>query len=109
MIKQTQFLIYAGILMLAAAPNSFADKKPSRTIGDSRFIAAVPSPGYPEGIAVSKGKIYVSGPAVFGATVASTIHVYDLDTGAFLNDITIQGQPVFLRALSCITADDQGD
>jgi sugar lactone lactonase YvrE len=83
--------------------------QPSRPFGDSRVIAPVPFPGYPEGIVVSKGKIYVSGPAAFGINVPSTIHVYDLDTGTFLQDITIQGQPAFLKALSCITADKEGN
>jgi sugar lactone lactonase YvrE len=108
MTRPTQFLAgltYAGVLLLASAPYSFADN--SRPIGDSRFIAAVPFPGYPEGIVVKDGRIYVSGPAAFGFSDPSTIHVYSQATGAFIKDIAIQGQPAYLRALSCLAADDE--
>src|SRR6185369_3631930 len=97
----------AGVLALTMAPNVLADNP--RPIGDSRFIAAVPFPGYPEGIVVKDGRVYVSGPAAFGipGNPPSTIHVYDQRTGAALPDITIQNQPADTpRALSCIAADD---
>jgi len=84
-----------------------------RPVGDSRVVGAVPFPGYPEGIVVSKGKIYVSGPAVFGVPeneAQSVIHVYDLDTGAYERNIPIQNQPANApRAQSCIAADNQGN
>src|ERR1017187_7496476 len=102
---------WAGFLLLVTVSISLADN--GRPIGDSRFIAAVPFPGYPEGIVVKDGRIYVSGPAAFGVPgnfVPSTIHVYSLATGEFLKDITIQNQPPNgLHALSCIAADDNGN
>ena len=107
-------LACAGMLALTTAPRGMADDdSPLRPLGNSRFIAAVPFPGYPEGIVVKDGRIYVSGPAAFGVPgnfVPSTIHVYDEWSGAFLRDITIQGQPANgLHALSCIAADDDGN
>jgi sugar lactone lactonase YvrE len=104
--------VCAGALLIATAQNSIAAGAP-RPIGDSRVIAPVPFPGYPEGIVVSNGRIYVSGPAAFGVPgnfVPSIIHVYDLATGAALPDIVMQGQPALgLHALSCITADNEGN
>jgi sugar lactone lactonase YvrE len=104
--------VCAGALLLTTAQNSLA-AAPPRPIGDSKVIAPVPFPGYPEGIVVSKGRIYVSGPAAFGVAgnfVPSTIHVYDLVTGAALPDIVVEGQPAAgLHALSCITADNEGN
>jgi sugar lactone lactonase YvrE len=100
----------SGLLLLTAI-GLFAEM--ARPLGDSRVIAPVPFPGYPEGIAVANGKIYVSGPAAFGVPgnfVPSLIHVYDLATGAMQPPIQIQNQPVEgLRALSCLTADKDGN
>ena len=76
--------VCAGALLMTTATDCLAATSP-RPIGDSKVIAAVPFPGYPEGIVVSKGRIYVSGPAAFGVPgnfVPSIIHVYDLATGA---------------------------
>ena len=91
---------------LAAAP------PPERPLGDSRFIAAVPFPGFPEGIAVNEERVYVSGPAVFGEpanAVPSRIFAYDLDSGDLVQEIEIQGQSMDLpKAVSCIAFDDHG-
>ncbi|HYP04863.1 MAG TPA: SMP-30/gluconolactonase/LRE family protein [Bryobacteraceae bacterium] len=102
----------ATLLLASASHVAFAENPHTRPLGDSRVVASVPFPGYPEGIVVANKKIYVSGPANFGVPgnfVPSTIHVYDLESGAFLQDITIQGQPSGLHALSCITADNKGN
>jgi sugar lactone lactonase YvrE len=97
-----------ALAMCASVAPLHAD--PVRPFGDSRVVAAVPYPGYPEGIVVEGGKIYVSGPAAFGIPDPSTIHVYDLKTGAFEKDIAITGQPEQApRALSCITSDHKGN
>lgn len=102
----------AGLVLLGAASLAEANG-PARPLGDSRVIAPVPFPGYPEGIAVVDDKFYVSGPAAFGVPgnfVPSVVHEYDLKTGAYLRGITIQNQPANgLHALSCITADKKGN
>src|SRR2546422_9193378 len=54
------------LLAVVFAGAALADSPFSRPIGDSRLIAPVPFPGYPEGIAVHEGRIYVSTPAAFG-------------------------------------------
>ncbi|MDX2152083.1 MAG: SMP-30/gluconolactonase/LRE family protein [Bryobacteraceae bacterium] len=100
----------ATALFALAVVSAFAQ----RPYGDSRVFAPVPDlPGYPEGIVVSKGKVYVSGPANFGVpgnNVPSRIHVFDLDTAAALPDIVIEGQVPFApKALSSITADYKGN
>jgi len=82
-----------------------AVSNPTRTIGDSKVLAAVPFPGYPEGIAVHGRLVYVSGPAAFGVpgnADASKIFAFDLDTGALVKTITVQGQTRFPKAISCI-------
>jgi sugar lactone lactonase YvrE len=86
-----------------------ADDDHGRPIGDSRKIAGVPFPGYPEAIAVHDGRIYVSTPAAFGVPgnfVPSEIFVYDLESGALVKSIAIQNQPPGLHALSCIAFGD---
>lgn len=85
---------------MPAAPAS------ARPLGDSRVIAAVPFPGYPEGIAVHEGIAYTSGPAAFGVPgnfVPSNIYGIDLATRQIVKTITVQGQPGPLNALSCLT------
>jgi sugar lactone lactonase YvrE len=76
-----------------------------RTVGDSRLIAAVPSPGYPEAVAVHHGRIYVSSPAAFGVD-RSRVFVYDLVSGALLDTILIAGEP-FLGGASCLAFGDR--
>src|SRR5436305_8866079 len=82
-----------------------AVSNPTRTIGDSKVLAAVPFPGYPESIAVHGRLVYVSVPAAFGVPGnldASKIFAFDLDTGALVKTITVQGQTRFPKAISCI-------
>ncbi|HEX8890904.1 MAG TPA: SMP-30/gluconolactonase/LRE family protein [Pyrinomonadaceae bacterium] len=77
----------------------------TRPIGDSKVFAAVPFPGYPEGIAVHDGLVYVSGPAAFGVpgnADASKIFAFDIHTGTLVKTITIQGQTRYPKAISCI-------
>lgn len=93
-----------GSLALLETPSAIAGG--ARPIGDSKVFTQLPAlPGYPEGIAVHKGLVYVSGPAAFGVPgnfIPSKIFAYDLATGALAKTITVQGQPGPLNALSCI-------
>jgi hypothetical protein len=94
------------LLAIFFAATAVADSPHSRAIGDSRLIAPVPFPGFPEAVAVHDGRIYVSTPAAFGFTIPSEIFVYDLETGALLNSIQIQNQPAGIRAISYIAFGD---
>ena len=97
-----------AVTLLAAS--TLAPAQP-RALGDSRLVASVPFPGYPEGIAVYDGRFYVSGPAAFGVPgnfQPSKIFVYDVKTGAMVDTITIQGQTGPLNAISCIAFDEEG-
>ena len=97
-------LLLLGSFALLAPPSVIAN--PPRPLGDSKVLTAIPAlPGYPEGIAVHEGLVYVSGPAAFGVPgnfMPSKIFAYDEDTGALEKTITIQGQPGPLNAISCI-------
>jgi hypothetical protein len=87
-----------------------AGAAPRRPIGDSNLIARVPFPGYPFGIAVHDGLIYVETPSDFGVPgnfVPSEIYVYDLASGAQVNAIQIQGQPAGLHALGAMAFGDE--
>lgn len=80
-----------------------------RTIGDSKVLAPVPFPGYPEGIAVHEGLVYVSGPAAFGVpgnAFPSKVFAFDIKTGALVKTITIKGQTGPVKAISCIAIGD---
>ena len=108
-LRRGLFLVLA-LLGAQLAPTVAAG--PGRPLGDSRLIAPVPFPGFPEGIAVYEDRFYVSGPAVFGEPanlVPSVVWGYDLETGALVQEIEIQGQsPALPRAISCIAFDDEG-
>ncbi len=97
-----------GSVALLAPQSVSAD--PPRPIGDSKVLTPTPAlPGYPEGIAVHEGLVYVSGPAAFGVPgnfIPSQIFAYDMDTGALARTITVQGQTGPLNALSCIAFGD---
>jgi sugar lactone lactonase YvrE len=96
-------------LLLLLGTTAFADN--NRPLGDSKVLAPVPFPGYPEGIAVYEGVAYVSGPAAFGVPgngVPSPIFGFDVKTGALVRTITVQNQ-VGLHALSCLTVDEAGN
>jgi sugar lactone lactonase YvrE len=69
----------------------------------------VPSPGYPEGIAVHGSLVYVSGPAAFGFADASKIFAFDKETGALVKTITVQGQTRVPKAISCIAFGEDDD
>jgi sugar lactone lactonase YvrE len=102
---------FALPLLLVLGTTAFAQNS-NRPLGDSKLIAPVPFPGYPEGIAVYEDVAYVSGPAAFGVPgnfVPSLIFGFDTKTGALVRTITVQNQVGPLHALSCITADEAGN
>jgi sugar lactone lactonase YvrE len=110
--KLAPFALLLASLSLLGQTLVRADAKPDRAIGDSRVIAAVPFPGYPEGIAVHDGLIYTSGPAAFGVPgnlVPSLIFAFDEQTGALVRTITVQNQTGPLNALSCLAFGDGDD
>jgi sugar lactone lactonase YvrE len=91
--------------LLGSATMTFAQSQPA--LGSSQLIAKVPAPGYPEGIVLNGDTFYVAGPAAFGPVNAepSRIFGFDKNTGALVKTIVMQNQGA-LKALSCITADD---
>jgi sugar lactone lactonase YvrE len=97
-MSQKCVLLAATAILSVVLPAGAADH--SRPIGDSNFIAAVPFPGYPEGIAVGKKNFYVAGPAAFGVASQAVVWVYDLKSGALVKTIPIGG-----FAGSCIALD----
>ena len=98
-----QFSIAICALALSAGLLNAATNPP---LGTSQVFARVGAPGYPEGIVVHEGVVYVSGPAAFGIASPSKIFGYDVHTGALVRTITMQNQPGPINALSCITADE---
>ncbi len=98
-------LIGACLAIFAVQP-SIADPKPERALGDSKVIASVPAPGFPEGIAVSKGLMYTSGPAAFVPnTGAPKIFAFDLKSGQLVKTITVLNQAPPFQTLSCLVVD----
>ena len=72
------FLFAVMLLALGLAPALAA----AQMLGDSKVIAPVPLPGFPEGIATRGHRFYVSGPAAFGQPLGSAfIQSYDIRTG----------------------------
>jgi hypothetical protein len=65
---------------------------PPRPLGDSKVLTPVPAlPGYPEGISVHEGLVYVSGPAAVGVPgnfMPSKIFAYDEDLNPGCNVAT---------------------
>jgi hypothetical protein len=83
-----------GCLGMLAVGLASASADPPRTIGDSKVVADLPDePGFPEGVAVSGNKMYVSAPAQFGNKGPGKIYVFDAHTGAALEDYDIPPQP----------------
>ena len=106
-MKLVQLFGCVATLSLAISMTALADPHPP--LGTSTLIAHIPFPGYPEGIVVHEGVIYVSGPAAFGVpgnASPSAVFAFDLHTGALLKTITIENQTGPLKSLSCIAVDD---
>jgi sugar lactone lactonase YvrE len=96
------FFLYlaAAVLALGLIPTAIH----AQALGDSRVVAPVAAPGYPEGIATRGNRFYVSGPAAFGQPLGSAyVYAYDIKTGAFeaTYPITITNPFAGMSAGSC--------
>lgn len=82
------------------------------SIGEIEPFASVPAdPGFPEGIVVHGNRVFVSGPARFGTAGAgpSAIQVFDRNSGALVQTITVAGEALeFEHALSNVAVDAAG-
>jgi sugar lactone lactonase YvrE len=95
---RTKVFLFLGIALSALTLTA-------QTLGDSKVIAPVPFPGYPEGIAVRGNRFYVAGPAAFGQPLGSAyVNAYDLGTGALeaVYPITITNPFAGMSAASCV-------
>jgi DNA-binding beta-propeller fold protein YncE len=79
-LKFRLFGLFAVLLLaLSLSPVAAA----AQALGDSKVVAAVPAPGYPEGIATRGNRFYVTGPAAFGLPLGSAyVQAYDIRTCA---------------------------
>jgi hypothetical protein len=76
MRRSLPLYLAAALLALSLTPNAIF----AQSLGDSKVVAPVPPPGYPEGIATRGNRFYVSGPATFGAPLGSAyVHAYDIN------------------------------
>jgi len=94
---RTKLFLSLGIALCALSVGA-------QTLGDSKVIAPVPFPGYPEGIAVRGNRFYVSGPAAFGQPPGSAyVNAYDLGTGVLetVYPITITNPFAGMSGASC--------
>ena len=101
-------------LLLAAALLSISvtlEPGSAQSLGESKVIAAVPLPGFPEGIATRGKRFYVSGPAAFGLPLGSAyVHAYDIRTGALevTYPITISNPFAGMSGASCVAFGPDG-
>lgn len=92
--------LVSTLLALALSPVDIC----AQCLGDSKVVASVPSPGYPEGIATRGNRFYVSGPATFGQPLGSAyVRAYDIKSGKFeaTYPITITNPLAGMSGASC--------
>ena len=100
MRRNLPLYLAAALLALSLPPTAVL----AQALGDSKVVAPVPLPGYPEGIATRGNRFYVSGPAAFGQPLGSAyVHAYDIKTGALeaTYPITITNPFAGMSAASC--------
>lgn len=100
MRRNLPLYLAAALLALSLTPAAVL----AQALGDSRVVAPVPLPGYPEGIATRGNRFYVSGPAAFGQPPGSAyVYAYDIKTGALeaTYPITITNPFAGMSAASC--------
>lgn len=101
MRNKLSFVLFIALVALSLTPTPSS----AQSLGDSKVIAPVPFPGYPEGIAVRGNRFYVSGPAAFGQPPGSAyVDAYDIRTGVLeaVYPITITNPFAGMSAASCI-------
>jgi len=98
--REAVALLYAALLAGCASPapgdgpGEIADAPsrpafpPDASLGTTRLFARVGPPGYPEGLAVDGGAVYVSSTARDDG--AGAVFVHDLATGALLRTIAVE-------------------
>jgi sugar lactone lactonase YvrE len=99
--------LVAVLLALGVTPTPAA----AQALGDSKVVAPVPLPGFPEGIATRGHRFYVSGPAAFGLPPGSAyVHAYDIRTRALdaTYPITITNPFAGMSGASCIAFGPDG-
>ena len=92
LVRLPWLVAFAVLWPLACTGAAGADVRP---FGDARVLAQVPTPpGFPEGIAVSNGLVWVSGPAMFGTAGGppSKVLLYSAGTGTLTRTFDIQGE-----------------
>jgi sugar lactone lactonase YvrE len=110
-VKRLKFVvpITLACVVALAAPQAGAGPRP---YGDARVLARFPNPpGFPEGIAVRDGRVYVAGPATFGTTgkPPSAVVAYDRETGATVRRYDTKGENRLMEhANSSIAFDGAG-
>lgn len=62
---------------------------PAAAVGDTRLFARIGEPGYPEGIAIDGGVVYVGTTARDGP--AAAVFAFDLATGVLRRTVTVEG------------------
>ena len=100
MTLRVSFLILAALVGLSLTSIDV----PAQVLGESSVKASVPSPGFPEGIAVRGNRFYVSGPAALGFPPGSAyVHSYDIASGTPKTSypITISNPFVGMSAAVC--------
>jgi sugar lactone lactonase YvrE len=78
-MKLRFLLLFLAVLLFLG---SGSIDSPAQALGESTVKASIPSPGFPEGIAVRGNNFYVSGPAALGFPPGSAyVQAYDVVTG----------------------------
>ena len=86
-----------------------AEPPPVRPRGDSAVISRVPERGFPEGLAISGNRMYVSSPAQNAQTGPAQIFVFDTATGAYVMKYDIPAtDPITDHGLVGIALDGSG-
>lgn len=105
--SRSRLFAAAALLTVASGMPAVAQVRPA---GDSQVFAAVPNPGFPEGIAIRGNRVYVSGPATFGLNTPPVVWAYDLKSREHVASypVTITNPYAPFRGLSCIAFGPDG-
>ncbi|HVE94650.1 MAG TPA: SMP-30/gluconolactonase/LRE family protein [Acidimicrobiales bacterium] len=102
----------ALVALVVAGSTATGRAEEPRPYGDVRVLAQVPNPpGFPEGIAVRNGVVYVAGPATFGTAgkPASRVLAFDRVSGDLVRTYVTAGEDTMQEhANSSIAFDGDG-